>query len=323
MDFIDSKYIGLVSSRLEKFKKVNANTYTFRCPICGDSKKNRNKTRGYFYAVKNNTNFKCHNCGASFSLNNFLKTFDTVLYQEYIFEKFKGGHTGKGFVVDTPKFDFNKPVFRDKIDLPRASDVPEADQYLKNRKVDPSQFYYAHEFKKWINKQKKTFDNTSKDEKRIVIPLYDFNKNIIGYQGRSLEASPNKYITVMLIEDAPKIYGLDKVNPLKTVYIVEGPFDSTFIDNSVAMCGSDVDLSDFKWKDYVYVYDNEPRNHEIVKRISKTIDQGNKVVIWDSHINQKDINDMILSGLNVQEMLETSTYQGLEAKLKFTTWKKV
>lgn len=323
MDFIDSKYIGLVSSRLQKFKKVKSNLYNFRCPICGDSHTNKNKARGYFYSVKNNTNFKCHNCGASFSFNNFLKTFDIILYQEYTFEKFKDGHTGKGFVVDAPKFDFIKPVFRDKVDLPKASEIPIAKKYLEDRKVDSTQFYFAENFKKWTNTQKHVFDNTSKDESRIIIPLYDFNKQLIGFQGRSLGASSNKYITVMLIEDAPKIYGLDKINPEKRIYVIEGPFDSTFIENSIAMCGSDVDLSTFNWANYVYVYDNEPRNQEIVNRISKTIDKGDQVVIWDSHITEKDINDMVLSGINVQEVLESNTYQGLEAKLKFTNWKKV
>ena len=245
------------------------------------------------------------------------------MYQEYTFEKFREGHTGKGFVVDTPKFDFIKPVFKDKVDLPKASEIPIARKYLEDRKVDSTQFYFAENFKRWTNTQKHVFDNTFKDESRIIIPLYDFHKQLIGFQGRSLGASSNKYITIMLREDAPKIYGLDKINPSKRIYVIEGPFDSTFIENSIAMCGSDVDLSTFNWKNYVYVYDNEPRNQEIVNRISKTIDKGDQVVIWDSHITEKDINDMVLSGLNVQKMLECNTYQGLEAKLKFTNWKKV
>ena len=106
MDLIDSKYIGLISSRLQKFKRVKADLYNFRCPICGDSQKHKNKARGYFYKVKNNTNFKCHNCGASLSLNNFLKTIDTTLYKQYTLEKFKEGHTGRNFVVDEPNFVF-------------------------------------------------------------------------------------------------------------------------------------------------------------------------------------------------------------------------
>ena len=105
MDLIDSKYIGLVSVRLEKFKKVKADLYNCRCPICGDSQKNKTKTRGYLYKIKNNTNYKCHNCGVSLSLNNFLKQIDPMLHKQYTLEKFKEGFTGKNFVVEEPKFE--------------------------------------------------------------------------------------------------------------------------------------------------------------------------------------------------------------------------
>ena len=146
MDLVDSKYIGLVSSRLQKFKKVKADLYNFRCPICGDSQKNKNKTRGYFYVVKNNTNFKCHNCGASLSLNNFLKKIDTTLYKQYTLEKFKEGHTGKSFVVDAPKLEFKKPVFRKKLDLPKASENPDAKRYLERRRLNPEKFDFTDTF---------------------------------------------------------------------------------------------------------------------------------------------------------------------------------
>ena len=100
MDFIDVKYINLLSSRLSKFKRIKADLYNCRCPICGDSQKNKSKARGYFYSVKNNTNFKCHNCGVNISLNNFLKKIDPVVYKQYTFEKFKSNHTGCNFVTD-------------------------------------------------------------------------------------------------------------------------------------------------------------------------------------------------------------------------------
>ena len=130
MDLVDSKYIGLVSSRLQKFKRVKSDLYNFRCPICGDSQKNKTKARGYIYSVKNNTNFKCHNCGASLSFNNFLKELDSTLHKQYTLEKFKEGHTGKNFVVEAPKLEFKKPVFKKSLDLPRASEVPIAKEYL-------------------------------------------------------------------------------------------------------------------------------------------------------------------------------------------------
>ena len=324
MDIIDSKYIGLISSRLQKFKRVKSNLYNFRCPICGDSQKHKNKARGYLYQIKTNTNFKCHNCGASLSFNNFLKQIDTTLHKQYTLEKFKEGHAGgRNFVVEEPKFNFTKPVFKAKLDLPKASEVPMAKEYLTKRRLDPNKFYFARKFQEWTNKQKQTFDNIVRDECRIVIPLYDTNSELIGFQGRSLVPNSIKYITVMLNDDKPKIYGLEKVNEEKPIYIVEGPFDSTLVENAVAMCGSDIDIRTFGWSDYIWVFDNEPRNREINNRISKVIDRGDKVVIWPSHIMQKDINDMVLSDIDVLSVLQSSTYSGLKAKVKFNNWKKI
>ena len=323
MDFVDSKYIGLVSSRLQKFKRVKDNLYNFRCPICGDSQTNKNKARGYIYQVKNNTNFKCHNCGASMSFNNLLKEIDVNLHKQYTLEKFKEGHTGRNFVVEAPKFEFKKPVFKKSINLPKASTNSFANEYLVNRKIDPDKFYYADKFMEWTNTQKQTFDTITRDESRIVIPMYDENKNLIGFQGRALGKSFTKYITVMLNEESPKIYGLEKVDSTKPIYIVEGPFDSTFIQNAIAMCGSDVDIGSFNWSNYIYVFDNEPRNREIVNRVSKTIGRGNKIVIWPNNIIDKDINDMVLSGHDVMSVVELNTYSALEAKIKFNNWKKI
>jgi transcription elongation factor Elf1 len=322
MDFVDVKYINLISARFQKFKKIKNNLYNFRCPICGDSQKNKSKARGYLYQVKNNTNFKCHNCGVNISFNNFLKQIDSVIYKQYTFEKFKEGHTGKNFIVEEPEFKFETPKFKPKLDLPKAKENSEAEKYLTSRKLNPDKFYYADKFKSWTNSYKKVFDDTSKDEPRIIIPLF-YQNTLVGFQGRSLGPNKIKYITVMLNDDAPKIYGLDEVQKNETVYITEGPFDSTFIRNSIALCGADGDVSKWGIGDCVWIYDNEPRNAEIHNRISRAIERGEKIVIWPSSIKEKDINDMVLCGLNVQSVIESNTYSGLEAKLKFTTWKKI
>ena len=322
MDFIDVKYINLISVRFQKFKKVKNNLYNLRCPICGDSQKNKNKARGYLYQVKNNTNFKCHNCGINISFNNFLKQIDSVIYKQYTFEKFKEGHTGKNFTVEEPVFKFEVPKFKTKLNLPKASSNSDAKKYLESRKLNPDNYYYTEKFKEWTNSLRQTFDTTDKDEPRIIIPLF-YQTNLVGFQGRALGPSKVKYITIMLDDDAPKIYGLDEVQKSETVYITEGPFDSTFIRNSIALCGADGDIAKWGIRDCVWVYDNEPRNTEILSRISRVIENGQKVVIWPSTIKEKDINDMVLSGLNVQDVIESNTYSGLEAKLKFTTWKKI
>ena len=194
MDHVDSKFIGLVSPKLQKFKRVKADLYNFRCPICGDSKKNKSKTRGYLYAVKANTNFKCHNCGASMSLNNFLKQVDPAVHKQYVMEKFKEGHTGRNFVIDEPDIKFEAPKFKKKLKLPKASENPKSSGYLTARKLNPDDFYYAENFKKFVNTLKQTFDDTKHDEERIIIPLY-YEKNLIGLQGRSINPNPVKYIT--------------------------------------------------------------------------------------------------------------------------------
>ena len=322
MDLVDSKYIVVVSSRLLKFKRVKSDLYNFRCPICGDSQKHRNKARGYLYAVKADMNFRCHNCGASMTFSNFLKEVDPVIQKQYIFERFKNNKTGRGSIVEEPKFNFEPPKFKPKLDLPKASENSGAKKYLEKRKLDPDKFYYTDKFKAWSNYQKQTFDSVEYDEPRIIIPLF-YKDAMVGFQGRSLGPSKVKYITVMINDDAPKIYGLDQIRRRAPVYITEGPFDSTFISNSIAMCGADGDVGMWGVSTPVWVYDNEPRSKEITTRISNTIERGDSVVIWPSNIHEKDINDMVLAGHDVQSVVESNVYNGLKAQLQFNTWKRI
>jgi transcription elongation factor Elf1 len=333
MSLIDEKFISLVSSRLDKYKRLKSGLYTFRCPYCGDSQKYKNKTRGYLYVVKNDYNFKCHNCGYSRSFTNFLKDLDPIMYDQYVMERYKKGITGKKSNTPEPEFNFKKPSFAKKhFDLPRIKDLdPEhlAFKYIKGRKI-PDKFlkelYYCDNFKEWTNTQKFTFKNTDNDEPRIIIPLIKDNE-IFGYQGRSLKKSSKvKYITIVLDENQPKIFGLNNVDLNKKVYIVEGPFDSMFIENAIAMVGSDVDYKFFKsyiGTEFIFVYDNEKRNKQIVDRMEKVIDNKFPIVIWPQDLKYKDINDMIIEGVDVQKILKENTFMGLQAKAKLIGWKRV
>jgi len=260
------------------------------------------------------------------SFNNFLKKLDPILHKQYVMEKFQEGHAGKNFATPAPKLEFKKPTFkkkRSKIGLPKASRNEDAAKYLQDRGLDPERFYYTPTFKKWANTLTKAFDSTQYDDARIIIPLYNKEGDLFGFQGRALGPSKVKYITIMLEEDQPKVYGMDTVDLSKTVYVVEGPFDSTFIDNGIAMCGADVDLHTLRIPDLVYVYDNEPRNKEICSRIEKMIKKGEKVVIFPTKIQEKDINDMVLAGHDVNSMLKSNTYQSLTATIKYNEWKRL
>ena len=329
MSYLDTKYINLASASLQKYKKVKNGLWTFRCPYCGDSKKNKNKTRGYIFSVKGDHVFKCHNCGITRSFSNFLKDHVPHVYDEYVMERYKEGTIGKNVpkpdltqFVHTPKFE-KRTV--DLEPLSRLNNFHVAKKYILDRGIPENKLdrlYYCPNFKEWSNTQKQTFPDTTNDEARIIIPLNDTDGNLIGFQGRSL--SPNakmRYITVMLDENAPKLYGLDHINKNETIYIVEGPLDSFFLENSVAMCGSDVDIRTLGWSNYIWVYDNEPRSRQITDKISKSIDAGDSVVIWPSTIKEKDLNDMVVSGVNVKNVIQSNVYQGLKAKLQLSNWK--
>ena len=327
---IDNQFVFNISGSLEQFKKKNKGVYNFRCPYCGDSQKYKNKARGYFFTSKNDLVYKCHNCGIGRSFGVFLKEQFPLIHDQYVMEKYKAGLTGKHRNVSKPKFDFEKPTFKRTVNLEPLSSLNNSHQalaYVMGRglpldKLD--QLYYCPNFKEWTNTHKKTFNSIKNDEARIIIPLNDKTGNLMGFQGRALDPkNPMRYITVMLEKDAPKIYGLDTLNESKPIYIVEGPFDSLFLENSVAMAGSDLDPRSFGWSDYIWVYDNEPRNREIINRIESTIDRGDKVVIWPSGNDDKDINDMFNSGIDPKSVIESNIYQGLQAKLKLNNWKKI
>ena len=246
---IDNQFVFNISGSLDQFKKKNKGTYNFRCPYCGDSQKYKNKARGYFFTVKNDLVYKCHNCGVGRSFGNFLKEQFPTQYDMYVMEKYKAGLTGKHRSVSKPKFNFDKPTFKRRIHLEPLSSLNNSHlalAYVMGRglpldKLD--ELYYCPNFKEWTNTHKQTFKSTKHDEERIIIPLNDKDGNLMGFQGRAYHnPTQMRYITVMLEKDAPKIYGLDKINESKPIFIVEGPFDSLFLDNAVAMAGSDLCL---------------------------------------------------------------------------------
>jgi len=325
---VDAYYVSLLSSRLDKFSRKKNDLYNFRCPYCGDSQKHKNKARGYFFRIKNDMVFKCHNCGVGRTLPNFLKDQAPDLYDEYIMERYKSGTTGKGSYVPKPKF--NKPKFKKKGELQSIAELNTSHPalgYILGRQIPQknySDLYYTEDFCTWVNTQKPTFPNVKKDHPRIIIPFIDKHGEWFGFQGRSLVPDdPMRYITIMLDEDRTKVFGLDRVDFNKTIYITEGPFDSFYIDNAIAMAGADIDWDLLKDRDVVFVFDNEKRNSEIVNRMVKVIDRGHEVVIWPDKIQEKDLNDMFIAGHDVQSLVEFNTYSGLQAQIKLSEWKKV
>jgi hypothetical protein len=328
MNHIDVKYLLLLSPRLEKFKQKKTNLYNFRCNICGDSQKNKNKARAFVFEVKGQLVFKCHNCQSSMSLSKFIEHVDPGLYKEYKLEKFSSSNKPKVDMRKVNRVVSVKPVFKvdilkDLTKLDELNNSHPAKEYILNRKLPTEALYYTEKFREWTNTLKpNTFQDVKEDEGRIIIPFRTKEGVVFGFQGRSLSNTGLRYITIILEEDRPKIFGLDTIDYGKKIYITEGPLDSLLLRNSVAMAGADISLHGILGNDIVFIYDNEPRNKQITSRIEKHISKGESVVIWPNNIKEKDINDMFLGGHCVQNMVESNTYKGLSAKLKFNEWKK-
>jgi hypothetical protein len=331
--YIDKKFVSLVSPKLERFKQKSEFLYNCKCPICGDSHKNKLKARGYFYRRKSDMFFMCHNCGTSLSLGNFLKNVDKVLYREYQLERYKNETSG-----NVPKPDFSaamkKPVFniKPKINLPTIKSLPEdhvAKQYIRNRKIPmETELYYAQDFKSFVLELIPDYEKTLYTESRIIIPFYDQDKKLLGFQGRAVGESKIKYITVKMDEDFQKIYGLDRVDLSKRICVVEGPIDSLFLHNAIATMDASLYnitllLGNY---DYVFIHDNEPRNSAIVKQMAKTISHNKNIFIWPQDVVAKDVNDWIMSGATpseIQSIIDRNTFNDLRAKLEFERWRKV
>ena len=336
MLYIDARFIGQVSYKLRNFKKKNDYYWNFSCPICGDSKKNDLKARGFVYKNKTQDRlvYKCHNCGVSMSLGNFIKHIDPTTYKEYVLERYKE-NTSK----HTPHANIKEavPVITQEVstDLIMAGAQPlqsnqEALQYVISRKIPQERWkdlYYVPKFKEFVNKLKYSFTDTTYDTPRLIIPFYDEDGKCIAFQGRALGKEQPKYITIKLDESVEKIYGMDRMDPDKRIYVTEGPIDSMFVPNAIAVAGAGFDIKFIQAiKDNAtLIMDNEPRSPQICKFIEKLIDEDYSVCLWPETIQEKDINDMVLHGKDINTIMDTintNTFQGMEAKLKFVEWRK-
>ena len=325
MVFIDVKFIMMLSPRLDKFKKLRDYLYNFRCPFCGDSEKFTNKARGYFYRVKDQMNFRCHNCDHGTTAGNVIKELDPDLYKEYVKEKWETSGYGNGGRTQEPNFKFREPIFkkkdpklRDLVPINKLTTTHPARQVVEARKIPEKhydKFFLVHRFYEWAE------ISSNQDHPRLVIPFYNEDGEVFAAQGRAFGKEQPKYLTTKF-DDKPKIFGLERVDWNRKVYVVEGPIDSLFIHNCIAVAGSD--FQHIPQDGVVVILDNEPRSKEIVKKMANLIDTDYELVIWPSDIQEKDVNDMILAGRqDIKTIIDNNTFSGLEARMKLAAWKRI
>lgn len=343
MDYIDHQYIQSISSRLRNFKKLGRSKYNFSCPICGDSHKNKTKARGYILSKGKDTFYYCHNdSGCNSTFDSFLKRLDVSLHRQYRLEKFKESVKSYRQVdhVETSEIKKETKTVDTTNQLVKLLDLPAdhpARQYINSRKIPHSKqtdIFYCERWRKFTNDtlETPTYSDAQLvlDHDRIVFPLRYKDGSIFAYQGRALNKNIQpRYLTIKLDENAVKIFGQNTVDEKKTVYILEGPIDSLFVRNAVALAGSDISIDNCPYAgNRVFVLDNEPRNAAIVRKYYKLLQQGEKLVSWKNcKWKQKDINDMLLHNPgctqeDINTYLSTHVISGLRGKLEIDQWKK-
>jgi hypothetical protein len=332
--FIDTKYLNLISHRLPLFKKKKNDLWNCRCIVCGDSHNNKNKARGYFYRKQNNLFYKCHNCMASQHFGTFLKNIDNNLYQHYVFERYASGENGpkahtkaEEFVYQYGKTEIKtNPLDKIAVQLSALPDDNEAVQYCLMRKIPRDKFntlYYIPSVKDVV-KIAPQYTNIKTEEPRLLLPFYNETGELTGVTLRALRGEQLRYIMIKMKEDNPLIFGINNVNKEIPITVVEGPIDSLFLHNSIAVAGTGfgkIENLGLKKELITLVFDNQPRNTDVCRLVEKYIKMNYKVFIWPCGVREKDVNEYVMNHDDIQSILREYTYDGLMAQLKFTEWR--
>jgi hypothetical protein len=312
--------------------------------VCGDSRKKSTLTRFYFLKKKTGYKVFCHNCGYSEYFSTFLKRYPS-LYSEYLkdISKERLANFGSVQAKDEPTVQdirASLKVQRDETSfsyinkhLQRFSSLKEshpARVYVTQRGLLNEDVWYTKNFYQFVESvdTDHRYESLKKcTEPRMIIPFWNAKGASELFQGRAF-GKEIKYITVKINEDVPKIYGLNKVNLNELVYVTEGPIDSMFVKNSIAMAGSDMS-TELPEGRYCFIYDNEPRSIIIGTKLSKAINNGhstgNSFVIFNNEFKFKDINEAYQAGWSrekIQSYIEERTFSGPRVLIEFNKWKK-
>jgi len=330
--FLQRSYAGLLSSRLNLHKVNQYSPYisNFRCDICGDSQTNKFKRRAYIIEKSGGLFYYCHNCGESSSLENYMKNHHNDIYNQYRLDVLN--EISEYNEPKQVKIISNSENFLDSFYITKAIKNNDALRYLKYRKIPENHWddiYYSEFFKKLVNETLPKFPNSEANERdpRIIFPIR--NNGLLGIVGRTIENSPKRFYTIRFDDNSNLLFNIDKVDRFKQIYCTEGPIDSFYLPNSIALCGSDRNLSEYfyDFSKVTIILDNQPRNKEIIRIYQKFIKLGYSIFIWPNNIIEKDINEIIMKdSLKIEELkyiIDKNTLRGIPALARLNEWKRI
>ena len=330
MNIVEKTSIDRIKGELEGFHRAN-NQFNFRCPYCGDSAKSKLKMRGWLFEYNGKVFYKCFNCDKATSYAQFLKDWFPTEHRRYISDLFHLKKEQAGIAEDeyTPKNSINRAGF---IKLPGVKSTEsgnKAAEYLDSRKItNREDFFYTANYGALLRELELTTYNKEYNckEERLLIPHFNREGQLTHIQMRVLNNSKIRYKTYKVLDEY-KLWHLDQVNLNKKIYITEGALDASFVENSVAMSGSDAQLEKSllgNFKDRLrLILDNEPYSPIILQKYHKLIEAGYHVFHWPD-IPYKDINDCIIAGFDITSYIydESNYFYKMSGLLKFNKWRK-
>jgi len=310
-----------------KYKK-GTQVYNGCCPSCREGKSWGRKKRLYYMPKEDY--LICHNCQRSWNPINWIMEQSGMAFHEVINESEQ---------FDSDEFEVNevtnKPIVKvgtlpdDSINLFDKQQtnfykdnkvVQDALKYITNRRLDtavnrPRALYIS--LKDYVHKN------------RLCIPFYNSDGQITYYQTRALykkdEIDKPKYLSKMHGEKA--VFGMHNVDPeLDHLFIFEGPIDSMFVKNGIAMAGislsekQEEELKPFIFHNKIWVLDNQLDNKDVKKKLTQLVEQGEKVFIWPKKYKDfKDLNEICqkykLDQISPKFFIDNSV-DGVEALMK-------
>ena len=329
MDLPVNYILDVIYQNCKRVKHSKHEVYNFECPICNEGKSSGKKRRGYYFVKEGY--FHCQNCQRSWSPSDWIMSVERISFKELMKEAGEHDNTFNEIInkhTDVPIKKNQHSLPYDSINL---SDPVQLQYYRDKKEVqDCLKYIQDRKLNTAINRPKTFFISLADriHRNRLCIPFYDLMGKIVYYQTRALyqkDADIAKYLSK---KDADKtLYGINNISSsLEYIFLFEGPIDSMFCQNGVAVCGLTLSsiqqeqLDKYRLFNKIWVLDNQLDNPDVLEKYSELIDKGETIFFWPKEFESyKDSNEVcVATNKNYipPKFYITNALSGMKAKLK-------